>query len=146
MKHRYKQLGKISLANMLRARHVRKGNGTATNRKKRLLMKAKSSRFDRLVARYYPAVYSFASRLTDDPREAVVLTRDPFKSTRKQLRNRREEVALPSILIAAEIRPGLTAASAKLTQSSPMRGEQNLKRLQQRWRTSRAFHYVQQCY
>jgi hypothetical protein len=27
-----------------------------------------------------------------------------------------------------------------------MRGEQNPKRLQQRWRTSRAFHYVQQCY
>jgi hypothetical protein len=25
MKHRYKQLGKLSLANMLRARHVRKG-------------------------------------------------------------------------------------------------------------------------
>ena len=42
-------------------------------------MKAKSSRFDTLVARYYPAVYSFASRLTDDPREAVVLTRDAFK-------------------------------------------------------------------
>ena len=38
-------------------------------------MKTKSSRFDRLVARYYPAVYSFASRLTDDPREAIALTR-----------------------------------------------------------------------
>jgi hypothetical protein len=30
-------------------------------------MKVKSSRFDSLVARYYPAVYNFASRLTDDP-------------------------------------------------------------------------------
>jgi hypothetical protein len=30
-------------------------------------MKTKSSRLDRLVARYYPAVYSFATRLTDDP-------------------------------------------------------------------------------
>jgi hypothetical protein len=37
------------------------------------LMKTKSSRFDRLVARYYPAVYSFASRLTDDPRKAIAL-------------------------------------------------------------------------
>ena len=35
----------------------------------------KSLRFDRLVARYYPAVYSFAARLTDDPREAMALTR-----------------------------------------------------------------------
>ena len=73
-------------------------------------MKTKSSRFDSLVARYYPVVYSFASRLTDDPREAVVLTRDAFKSTREQLRNRREEVALASILIAAVIRAGFTAA------------------------------------
>ena len=104
MKHRYKQLGKISLANMLRARHVRKGNGTATNRKKRLLMKAKSSRFDRLIARYYPAVYSFASRLTDDPREAVTLTRDAFNSTREQLTNHRNTTALASILILAVIR------------------------------------------
>src|SRR5213596_772514 len=110
MKHRYKQLGKISLANMLRARHVRKGNGTATNRKKRLLMKAKSSRFDRLVARYYPAVYSFASRLTDDPREAVTLTRDAFNSTRKQLRSCCDDNVFASILISTVIRAGLTAA------------------------------------
>ena len=72
-------------------------------------MKAKGSRFDSLVARYYPAVYSFASRLTDDPREAVVLTRDAFQSTRNQLRYRRE-IALMSVLIAAIIRAGLTAA------------------------------------
>ena len=73
-------------------------------------MKRRHARFDTLVARYYPAVYSFASRLTDDPREAVVLTRDAFKSTREQLRNRRDEVALASILIYAVIRAGLTAA------------------------------------
>jgi hypothetical protein len=45
-------------------------------------MKTKSSRFDRLVARYYPAVFSFATRLTDDPREAIMLTRDAFNSAR----------------------------------------------------------------
>jgi len=89
---------------------VRKSNRTATNQKRKPPIKAKSSRFDRLVARYYPAVYSFASRLTDDPREAIVLTRDAFKSTRKQLRNRRDEAALASILISAVIRAGLTAA------------------------------------
>jgi len=73
-------------------------------------MKAKSSRFDRLIARYYPAVYSFASRLTDDPRKAVTLTRDAFNSTREQLTNRRNKTALASILILAVIRAGLAAA------------------------------------
>jgi len=73
-------------------------------------MKTNSSRFDSLVARYYPAVYSFATRLTDDPREAVVLTRDAFNSTRKQLRNRRGETALATILISAVIRAGLSGA------------------------------------
>jgi hypothetical protein len=84
MENRCKDFGELSPANRvagcmkidmnctgLRARHARKGNGTATNQKKKPPMKAKSSRFDSLVARYYPAVYSFASRLTDDPRDAV---------------------------------------------------------------------------
>jgi hypothetical protein len=110
MKQYCKKLGKLSLASMLRARRVRKGNGTATNRKRRLLIKAKSSRFDRLVDRYYPAVYSFASRLTDDPREAIELTRDAFNSTREQLTNRRNKTVLASILILAVIRAGLAAA------------------------------------
>jgi DNA-directed RNA polymerase specialized sigma24 family protein len=70
----------------------------------------KRSRFDSLVARYYPAVYSFASRLTDDPREAVVLTHDAFKSAQKQLQNRRDESVLASILISTVIRAGLTTA------------------------------------
>jgi len=77
---------------------------------KEAAMKTKNSRFDKLIARYYPAVYSFAARLTDDPREAVALTRDAFNSTRKQLRNRRDEVLLASILISAVIRAGLSAA------------------------------------
>jgi DNA-directed RNA polymerase specialized sigma24 family protein len=72
-------------------------------------MKTKHARFDTLVARYYPAVYSFASRLTDDPREAVLLTHDAFNSTRKQLRSRRDEVALVTILLNAVIRAGLAA-------------------------------------
>ncbi len=73
-------------------------------------MKAKSSRFDSLVARYYPAVYGVASRLTDDPRKAVLLTHDAFNSTRKQLWSRRDEVALVTILLNAVIRAGLAAA------------------------------------
>jgi hypothetical protein len=70
----------------------------------------KSSRFDVLVARYYPAVYSFASRLTDDPREAIALTRDAFNSTRKQPRSCCDEVALVTILLNAVIRAGLAVA------------------------------------
>jgi len=69
----------------------------------------KSSRFDVLVACYYPAVYSFASRLTDDPREAIALTRDAFNSTRKQLRSCCDDNVFASILISAVIRAGLTA-------------------------------------
>jgi len=92
------------------ARYVRKGDGTVTDQKSKPPMKSKSSRFDSLVARYYPAVYSFASRLTDDPREAVLLTHDAFNSTRKQLRSCRNEVALVITLLNAVIRAGLTAA------------------------------------
>jgi DNA-directed RNA polymerase specialized sigma24 family protein len=73
-------------------------------------MKTKSSRFDRLVARYYPAVYSFAARFTDDPREAVALTRDAFNSARKQSRNLRNPTAIAIVLISAVIRAGLAPA------------------------------------
>jgi DNA-directed RNA polymerase specialized sigma24 family protein len=79
-------------------------------KKKKPLIKAKTSRFDSLVARYYPAVYSFASQLTDDPRQAVMLTHDAFTRTRKQLKNRRDENALASILVSAVIRAGLATA------------------------------------
>ncbi len=123
MKNRCKEFGELLLANRLagcanidmncaalRVRGVRKGKGAATIQKTKLPMKVKSSHFDRLVARYYPAVYSFAARLTDDPREAVALTRDAFNSTQKQLPNCRDEVALASILIAVVIQAGLTGA------------------------------------
>jgi hypothetical protein len=79
------------------------------NQKRKAPMKTKRARFDTLVARYYSAVYSFASRLTDDPRETVLLTHDAFNSSRKQLRRRRDEVAL-TILLSAVIRMRLAAA------------------------------------
>jgi DNA-directed RNA polymerase specialized sigma24 family protein len=72
-------------------------------------MRAKSSRFDSLVARYYPAVYSFASRLTDDPREAIALTRNAFRSAQKQLCVLRDQTAIATILISAVIQAGLAA-------------------------------------
>jgi hypothetical protein len=73
-------------------------------------MKRRRVRFDTLVARYYPAVYSFASRLTDDPRAAVLLTHEAFTTTRKQLQNSRNEVQLVTTLLDAVIRGGLLAA------------------------------------
>ena len=69
-------------------------------------METKSSRFDRLVARYYPAVYTFAARLTDDPREAVALTREAFNGARKQLQSIRSQTAIATVLIAAVLRAG----------------------------------------
>jgi DNA-directed RNA polymerase specialized sigma24 family protein len=78
--------------------------------RKKFTIRTKTSRFDRLVARYYPAVYSLASRMTDDPRQAIVLAHDALESTRKRLGNRRGETAFASVLIAAVIRARLTTA------------------------------------
>jgi DNA-directed RNA polymerase specialized sigma24 family protein len=72
-------------------------------------MKKENSRFDRLVARYYPAVYSFAAQLTDDPRHAVALTREAFDGTRKQLRSIRNQTAIATILVSAVLRAGLAS-------------------------------------
>ena len=73
-------------------------------------MKRRHARFGTLVARYYSTIYSFASRLTDDPREAVLLTHEAFTTTRKQLRDRRNEVELVTTLLDAVIRGGFLAA------------------------------------
>ncbi len=73
-------------------------------------IKTNPAPFDTLVARYYPAVYNFASRLTDDPREAVLLTHEAFTTTRKQLGNRRDKVELLTTLLDAVIRRGFLAA------------------------------------
>ena len=73
-------------------------------------MKTKSLRFDRLVARYYPVVYSFAARLTDDPRDAVVITRQAFNGARQQLERMRSQTAIATVLISAVIRAGLASA------------------------------------
>jgi DNA-directed RNA polymerase specialized sigma24 family protein len=72
-------------------------------------MKTKSSRFDRLVARYYPAVYSFAAKLTDDPRDAVALTREAFNGARKELQRIRNQTGIVTVLIAAVLRAGLAS-------------------------------------
>jgi DNA-directed RNA polymerase specialized sigma24 family protein len=68
-----------------------------------------AAKFDSLVARYYPAVYSFAARLTDDPREAIALALGAFRRTRKQLVQLRNQTAIATLLISAVIRSGLDA-------------------------------------
>jgi len=73
-------------------------------------MKTKSLRFDRLVARYYPAVYSFAARFTDNPRDAMALTRGVFNNARKEAERLRNPTAIALVLISAVIRAGLAAA------------------------------------
>jgi hypothetical protein len=93
-----------------RSGDVLRGQLQEPNQKRKPRMKTKRARLDTLVARYYPAVYNFASRLTDDPRKIVLLTHDAFNNTGKQLLSRRDEVALVTILLNAVIRAGLTAA------------------------------------
>ena len=73
-------------------------------------MKTNSSRFDDLVARYYPAVYGFAAKLTDDPREAIALTRQAFDGARKQLSKVHKQNTIVTVLIAAVLRAGLACA------------------------------------
>jgi len=72
--------------------------------------KRKDRRFEYLVARYYRGVCTFASRLTGDPVEAVVLTHAAFTGTRKVLGSR-DEVRLVTILLTAVMR---AAQAAKL--------------------------------
>ena len=67
-------------------------------------------RFENLVARYYRGVCTFASRLTDDPVEAVLLTHAAFVSTRKLLRSR-DEVVLVTTLLTAVMRAAQMAKS-----------------------------------
>ena len=75
----------------------------------------KRGRFETLVLRYYSGVDNFASRLTDDPVEAVVLTHGAFISARRQLRSPRNEVEIVTILLTAVIR---AAGIAKLEEAN----------------------------
>jgi hypothetical protein len=89
---------------------VLRAQSQGPNQKRKLPIKTKCTRFDSLVGRYYPAVYGFASRLTDDPREAVLLTYDAFNTVRKRRWRHRNEVMLATTLLNAVIVAGLKAA------------------------------------
>jgi DNA-directed RNA polymerase specialized sigma24 family protein len=81
-----------------------RGEAQEPNTRRKPQIGAKRARFDTLVARYYASVYSFASRLTDDPREAIGLTREAFNSTQKQLGTLCDENLFASILLSTVIR------------------------------------------
>jgi hypothetical protein len=80
------------------------------NQKRKPPTKTKYTRFDTLVGRYYPSVYIFAARLTDYPREAVLLTSDALNTIRNRRWRRLNEVMLATILLNAVIVAGLKAA------------------------------------
>jgi hypothetical protein len=80
------------------------------NEQRKLSIKTYPARLNTLVARCYPAVYKFASRLTDDPREAILLTHRAFNSLRKHLWIPRDEITLMRILLKAVVRAGLRTA------------------------------------
>lgn len=91
-----------------RSGNVLRRQAREADQKRNPPMKTKAASFDALVARYYCSICSFALRMTDDPVEAVLLTRHAFNSTRKQLRGRRDEAVSVILLLVAVIR-GLKA-------------------------------------
>ena len=93
--------------------HVLQRSPQEPNEKQNASIKTNLGRFDSLVARHYPAVYNFASRLTDDPREAVLLTYRAFNSIRKQLWLPRDENALVRILLKAVVRANVRGVAIK---------------------------------
>jgi len=97
---------------------------TKTQQRRKPPKANKRGRFETLVLRYYSGVYSVASRLTDDPVEAVGLTHGAFISTRKQLQTCCDENVLASILISNVIRAGLPLES-NLTQTAQLQRRNN---------------------
>jgi DNA-directed RNA polymerase specialized sigma24 family protein len=81
-------------------------------------------RFEKLVRRYYSGVYSFASRLTDDPVEAVGLTNSAFISMRKQLQNVRNEVEIVTMLSTAMIRAAGIVKLEGANQTTPVNADE----------------------
>jgi len=54
-------------------------------------MKTNNPRFNRLVTRYYPAVFHLAATFSKSPTEAVALTRRTFERAARQLPRFRSE-------------------------------------------------------
>jgi len=75
-----------------------------SNQKRKPSIKTDSARPDAFVSRYYPAVYRFAFQLSDDSREAVLLTQAALNSIGKQVWCPRDEITLVRMLLKAVVR------------------------------------------
>src|SRR5215467_9444136 len=98
---------------MMKRSPRRSGNGLRrklrrANQYKKPSTKTKPGRFDTIVGRYYRSIYSFASRMTDDPLEAVLLTHNAFNRIRKETRSRHSDGIIVMTLIAGVLE-GLNA-------------------------------------
>jgi len=91
-----------------RSGSILRAQSQGPNQKRKPPSKTKQTRFDALVARYYYSIYSLVLKITDDPLEALLLTHDAFKRTRKQLRSRRDDAIIVRMLVAA-VSEGLNA-------------------------------------
>lgn len=64
-------------------------------------MKTTNPRFNRLVARYYPAVFHLAAKFAPSPAEAVMLTRRTFERAARQLPRFRSAAEINFLLLTA---------------------------------------------
>lgn len=64
-------------------------------------MKSTNPRFNRLVARYYPAVFHLAATFSQSPAEAVALTRRAFERAARQLPRFRSEDEIHFLLLTS---------------------------------------------
>jgi DNA-directed RNA polymerase specialized sigma24 family protein len=64
-------------------------------------MKTTNPRFNRLVARYYPAVFRLAAKFAQSPAEAVALTRRTFERAAQQLPRFRSEDEINFLLLTS---------------------------------------------
>ena len=103
----------------------------ASTKSKRTPSNKKDGRFENLVARYYGGVCTFASRLTDDPIEAVLLTHVAFTSTRKLLRSG-DEVRLVTILLTTVMRAAQVAKSCGANWATRVKANNRVPKLKNR--------------
>jgi DNA-directed RNA polymerase specialized sigma24 family protein len=64
-------------------------------------MKTTTPRLNRLVARYYPAVFRLAATLSNSPAEALALTRRAFEHAAQQLPRFRSDDEINFLLLAS---------------------------------------------
>ena len=90
-----------SIHTMLLSRKRKESAPRPTNQATTPPMKTTHSRFNRLVALYYPAVYRLAAKFSASPVEAAALTRRTFERAARQLPRFRAPDEIQFLLLAA---------------------------------------------